>query len=64
MGVRGCLVARLKDLQAKGEGNAICQRVKDQCKAVGLLGQAVCCQLLQSFLLNPSCLVAWATVSK
>ena len=53
--VRGCLVPRLKDLQAKGEGNAVCQRVKDQCQAVGLLRQAICCQLLQSLLLNLSC---------
>lgn len=63
MGVRGCLVPWLEDLQAKGEGNAVCQRVEDQCQAVGLLGQTVRCQLLQPLLLDPPCPVAWVTGS-
>ena len=55
MGVRSGLVALLKDLNAKGEGHLICERVYDERQAVGLIGQAEGCNLLQASLECSAC---------
>lgn len=55
MGVRRGLVARLENLQAKGKGHAVGERVEHQRQPVGLVGQAIRSKLLQPLLLHGHC---------
>lgn len=55
MGVWGGLVALFENFNAEGEGHLICERVHDECQAVGLIWQPEGCHFLQASLECSAC---------